>query len=144
MRTRVIAAAVSVLVGSFALAADKAGYALLDKMVAQFDKLSVGSGASGAEITKALNEMMALAEQAKAEKRIDETFFRRYTRVLTVMRLVVIDKTERVLIPLAERELAQFVKDVTGAGVTDETLPFDLAKAIVQEVDDLKRYLDGE
>jgi hypothetical protein len=44
--------------------------------------------------------------------------------------------------PLAERELAAFVKDVTGAEAGDKTLPTDLSKAIVQEVDCLKRCLD--
>jgi hypothetical protein len=146
MRAGVFAVAVSMMVGSSMLAADKAGYALLDKMVAQFDQLAAGSGATGEEISKALNEMMALAKKAQAEKRIDETFYRRYTRVLLVMRLVVIDHKEdpeRILLPLAERELAAFVKDVTGAEADNKTLPTELSKAIVQEVDGLKRYLDA-
>jgi hypothetical protein len=142
MRIKVIAVVVGVLIGSSAFAADKAGYVLLDKTVTQLDQMADASKTTEAEVTKWLNELMALAKQAKAEKRIDETFFRRYTRVLALLRLVAIEDKERILVPYTERELAQFVKDVTGATVTDKALPFEVAKAITKELDDLKRYLD--
>jgi hypothetical protein len=142
MRAGVIAVAVSMLVGSSALAADKAGYVLLDKMVTQFNQMAQGPS-KGPEISKALDEMMALAKKAQAEKRIDETFFRRYTRVLMVMRLVTMDHSQGILVPLAEQQFAAFVKDVTGASGEGKTLVAELAKAIIQELDNLKRYLDA-
>jgi hypothetical protein len=143
MRAGVVAVAVGMLVGTSALAADKAGYVLLDKMVTQLDQMADARKTTAAEATAMLNELMALAKQAKAEERIDETFFRRYTRVLAVLRLVAIEDKERILVPFIERELTQFVKDVTGATVTEKALPFEVAKAITKELDDLKSYLDA-
>jgi hypothetical protein len=143
MRAGVVAVAVSMLVCSSARAADKAGYVLLDKMVTQFDRMAHASPGLGAEISSALDEMMALAKKAQAEKRIDETFFRRYTRVLMVMRLVIMDDPQGILVPLAEQQFSAFVKDTTGASGEGKPAVAELAKAIAQELDNLKSYLDA-
>jgi hypothetical protein len=143
MRTIAAALASSALLANSALAADKAGYVLLDKMVTQFHQLAEASPGKTQQVREALDEMMALARKAQDEKRIDDAFFRRYTRVLMVMRLVIIDDPQRILVPLAEREFASFTKDTTGIEAEGKASVPALATAISAELDNLKTYLDA-
>lgn len=122
-----------------ARAADPAGYVLLDKTVGTFERMA-RQGSSAADLESALAEMMALAKKARAEKRIDEAFFARYTRLIRILRLTTLSDPEGILAPTIEREVTSFVGDVSGQPSSDIG---KLAEAMSVELDSLKNVLDA-
>jgi hypothetical protein len=134
---------VLLLLGGNALAADDAGYVLLEKMATQFQQ--IGPHTAPAHLEAALNEMMASAKRAKAEARIDQEFFDRYVRVVRVVRALTLPDPEGILYPLLEKEIRAFVDDVLGPQATRATgaSPMaEIASAIKKELDSLKLKLD--
>ena len=121
-----------------AAAGDPAGYALLDRFVVQFEQMA-RQGTDGSQLDTALGEMMTAARHARDEKRVDVTFFDRYTRLLRVLKLVTLKDPEGILRPVAEREVGDLVRDVVGERNTDIG---SLASAITRELDNLRRYVD--
>jgi hypothetical protein len=131
--------------GGNALAADDAGYVLLEKLTTQFQQIGPHTGPDGAQLEAALNEMMASAKRAKAEARIDQEFFDRYVRVVRVVRALTLPDPEGILYPLLEKEIRAFVDDVLGPQATRApgTSPMaEIALAIKKELDSLKLKLD--
>lgn len=122
-----------------ARATDPAGYVLLDKTVGTFERMA-RQGSSSADLESALSEMMALAKKARAEKRIDEAFFARYTRLIRILRLTTLNDPEGILAPTIEREVTSFVGDVSGQPSSDIG---KLADAMSVELDSLKNVLDA-
>jgi hypothetical protein len=120
-------------------AGDPAGYALLDKFVVQFEQMA-RQGTNGAPIGAALEDMMSMARRARDEKRVDTAFFDRYTRLLRVFKLVTMKDPEGILHPTVEREVEDLVGEVLGAKTADIT---SLARAMTQELDNLRKSLDG-
>ncbi len=132
------------LAGQSALAAEQAGYVLVDKLVTLFNQMANSPDTSYNQINTAISEMMVTARQAKAEQRIDQQFFDRYSRILRVIKLVIIDDNAEILVPISGPECAAFVRDVTGQKV-EGTGHADLAmtaQAITKELENLKKYLD--
>lgn len=94
---------------------------------------------------------MAELKKARAEKQIDSVFFKRYKRILVILKLTILDTTydtEGILDSLIAKELKEFIVDVTGA---DEQLPPPehrgigaVAGALFEEVLNLYIYLDGK
>jgi len=124
---------------SAAWAVDAAGYALIDKTVATFEKMAHGNSSTG-DLDTALNEMMALARKAREQKQVSEDFYARYTRVVRLLRLTTLSDPEGILTPTIESEISSFVQDVTGKPSMNIG---DLAEAISSELDRLKKSLDG-
>ncbi|RPI23739.1 MAG: hypothetical protein EHM61_19015 [Acidobacteria bacterium] len=122
--------------------ADRAGYVLIDKFVVLFEGIT---SSSGGDVDPGLQEMMAMAKKAKAEGRLTQEFFDRYARLLMVVKLAMIPDRERILAPLADIQFKAFVRDVSGAPVQDTPPSIAaLAKAITQELDNLKKVLDQQ
>jgi hypothetical protein len=130
------------LLGQSALAADQAGYLLIDKLVVLFNQMASSQTASYEQVNTPISEMMVLARQARAEKRIDQQFFDRYARILRIIKLAIIEDNAEILLPISGPECAAFVKDITGQKVEGATNLSALAQAITKELDNLKKYLD--
>ena len=134
----VFAMAVAVAaMGTTVATADPAGYALLDKFVAQFEQ-AARQGSSGTALDPALGEMITLARKARDEQRIDAKFFERYARVIRVFKLATIRDPDQILRPVVEREISEFVRDVSGEKKGDIGA---FAAAIAQEIDSLRASL---
>ena len=124
-------------IGTAAAAADPAGYALLDRFVAQFEQ-AARQGSSATALDPALGEMITLARKARDEQRIDATFFERYARVIRVFKLVTTKDPHQILRPVVEREIREFVRDVSGEEKADIG---SLAAAVAHEIDSLRASL---
>ncbi len=134
---------------STTLAADAAGYALVDKMLVLVEAINTAPP----NVDQELQQMMAMAKKAKAEQRIDQQFFDRYTRLLRVVKLITMPDREHILAPIADKEFSAFVRDVAGTSNSDQNpaKPSEgpptiaaLAKAITQELGGLKKHLDQQ
>jgi hypothetical protein len=124
------------------LASDRAGYVLVDKLVVLFNNMASSPDVSYDQINTPITEMMMLAKKAKAEQRIDQQFFDRYTRILRVIKLVIIEDKAEILKPISGPECASFVKDVTGKAAEGDANLAVTAQAISKELENLKKYLD--
>lgn len=126
-------------------AADKkAGYALLDIYVKALQDIAV-HGTGGAELEALLPTMAVEAKRAKESGEINLVFFTRYTRVLALTALLVKPDKQNLLAPVIDRELTDFLKDVTGEDVATGQGPAaigQIANAIAEELVNLQLYLD--
>jgi hypothetical protein len=127
---------------------DEAAYALLDKLVLSFKDMAE-KGAGGEAVSDALNEMMASAKKAEVQGQIDPVFFRRFKRILIILKLAITADKEGILEPVIEREIEEFVKDIfgeTGADVNKNGKPVigigQIAGAVAEEILNLRIYLD--
>ena len=129
-------------------ATEDKGYVLLNKMVSEFDALAQsGSGGAGV-LNKALNGLMADANEAKAAGQVDDVFFGRFRRILVVLRLAVIDfpdDPEGILDEHILETVNRFIEDVTGqTGNVKERGVGAIARAITEEVVNLHIYLSSK
>jgi hypothetical protein len=123
----------------------KVGYALLDAVAQMFHQMAMkGSGGPG-ELEKGIQKFMADAKKARDQKQLNPVFFRRYTHLLAVMKLVMAPDPGGILSPLIDRELSQFVSNVLGEdwkGIGSRAIG-QVADAIAYEIVDLQMYLDN-
>ena len=127
--------------------ADKAGYILLDKLVDNFMQMAEKGNSVMADMDKAVNNLMADANKAKAQGQIEPVFYKRYTRILMLLRLIKHNDPEGILWPLMEREIFNVVTDVKGEEVTDIKGAKGIvvfADAIAEEILILQLYLDNK
>jgi|Deesub1362B_J571_1020462.scaffolds.fasta_scaffold00671_12 hypothetical protein len=125
-------------------AKEKAGYALLDKLNLGFKEMAEKGTGGWEEVSKFLQGLMVEAKKAKKEELIDPVFYRKYTRLLMILKLFVIPDKEGILTPLIERELSEFVEDVTGEkkeGLTGKSAIGIVASAVAEEILNLYLYL---
>ena len=118
--------------------ADQAGAALLDRLVTQFEQVARG-GSAGPALQTSLGEMMTLARKARDEQQITPVFFERYTRMLRLFKLTTTSDPEQILKPVIEREIREFVKDVSGEKASDIGA---FASAMARELDNLRASLN--
>jgi hypothetical protein len=126
--------------------ADNAGYILLDKLVGNFMQMAEKGSSVMVEIDKAVNNLMAEAKKAKAQGNIEPVFYKRYTRILMLLRLIKHSDPEGILWPIMEREIFDFVGDVKGEEVNDIRGAKGIvvfADAIAEEILNLRLYLDN-
>jgi len=139
--------ALLLLASSWVLPAlDQPASALLDGLVAQFKQMSSSGGGGYAKVDKILQDLMAEAKKAHIAKQVDASFYRRYTRILEIMKLAIIVSDydrEGILSPLVQREINSFVTDVTGieADCKDRGIA-QLADAIGEEIIGLYMTID--
>ncbi|MCJ7525937.1 MAG: hypothetical protein MUP71_12065 [Candidatus Aminicenantes bacterium] len=99
------------------------GKNLLDGLVAQFQQMKK-QGSGGYEVMdKAIQDLMAAAKNARVQKKIELPFFRRYTRILQIIKLAIVTNEydrEGILNSLVQGEIDRFVADVSG--VSDSAL----------------------
>ena len=126
-------------------AADKAGYALLDKIIVFFQDMAE-KGTGGQEVVDPfLQELIAEAKKAKVQAMIDPVFFKRYTRLLMVIKLAIVEDSEGILGPLIKREISRFIEDVWGEEFRFEGKGGigEIAGALAEEILNLRLYLDN-
>jgi hypothetical protein len=114
----------------------------VDKLVLLFNQTANATTVHPDQVSKSLAEMMNLARAAKAEHRIDDQFFERYSRVLRMFKLATTNDDGDILKPMAQQEYAAFIKDVTGKAVEGQPSISALAQAVTQELESLKKSLD--
>jgi len=103
-------------------------------------------GTGGREmVNTTIEKLMAEAKKAKEEGKIDPVFFRRYNRILMVMKLTITEDPEGILSSLIEKEVGGFVEDVCGEKVDIEGKGSigKIAAAITEEIINLHLYLDN-
>jgi len=130
-------------------AEEEAGYALLDSLVTTFKEMAEKRESIFEKSNKEIEELMREAERAKWQNQIDELFFKRYTRILLVLKLVITPIESHIMKPLMFRELNQFIEEVEGE-------KFDLEKtggkeainkfalAVTHELINLRVHLDSK
>jgi hypothetical protein len=131
---------------------ESAGHALLDSLVVAFKELAEMREAVIERTEKALVSMMKEAKKAKAQGQIDAVFFKRFHRILMVIKCVItpVPKDDAgIMKPLYFGAINQFIEDIEGE-------PFDLEKvgeneainkftqAISHELINLRIYLDNK
>lgn len=137
---------------SASAAKDEVGYVLLDKIIIGFQKMA-SEGSGGYEfVDKLLQEAMAEAKVARAQGKIDAPFFRRYTRMLLVAKLAIVNAPydrEGILDEFITREINSYIEDVTGepgllrAEGENKRGIGAIAGAMAEEILNLHIYLDG-
>lgn len=131
---------------------EDAGYALLDSLVVAFKELAEKRESVMEKTNQALGEMMILAKKAKAEGQIDTIFFKRFSRILLVLKLVITPEEKGsggILWSLIVREINQFIEDVEGEEFDIEKAGSNVAidkfsQAVSHEIINLRIYLDNK
>ena len=123
------------------------GKNLLDGLVAQFQNMKKQGSGGYAVMDKAIQDLMATAKNARVQKKIDLPFFRRYTRMLQIIKLAIVTNEydrEGILNSLVQGEIDRFVADVSGAShpasVGRGIGP--VAEALAEEIINLYMVLD--
>lgn len=122
----------------------RAGYAVLDSFVGMFQEMAQ-KGTGGFDVVdKALQKIMADVKKAKAEGKIDKIFYARMTRLLVVVRLAIQPDPEIILGPYIEKEIAEFVREVSGEEmITGNKRGIGaIAMAMAHEIINLRIYLE--
>jgi hypothetical protein len=123
------------------------GKKLLDGLVSQFQQMKK-QGSGGYDVMdKAMQDLMAAAKGARQQKQIDPPFFRRYTRMLQIIKLAIVTNEydrEGILNSLVQEEIDRFVADVSG--VSDPAVSGrgigPVAEALSEEIINLYMILD--
>jgi len=129
------------------LKAEEGGYALLDKFILTFRQMAESGTGGRDKVFPAMDGMMTEAKQAKAQGKIEPVFYHRFTRILRVCKLSIIEDPAGTLAPLIDREIGAFIEDVKGEEVDNASNKNNIglfADAIAEELINLKMYLDGQ
>ena len=131
-------------------AEENAGFALLDAVFVTFKELAEMREPIMEKTDKALSNMMQDAKKARDQSQVDEIFFKRFHRILLVLKIVITpieNDPGDILGPFYFRELNRFIEDVEGikydvkkAGSSEAIETF--SKAISHEIIDLRIYLE--
>jgi hypothetical protein len=127
-------------------ALEKPGVDLLDGLVMQFQQMKERGRGGYTALDKSLQDLMAAAKSSCARKKIDPPFFRRYVRILQIIKLAIVTKDydrEGILNPLVQSEINRFVADVSGVEPDGKDIGIArLADAISNEIINLHLILD--
>ena len=128
-----------------AAAMKKAGYTLLDMYVKSFQEMAARESSSG-ELETNLQAMATEAKKAKEAGEINLVFYAHFARILALTKLIVSPDPGNLLMPVIDREIADFLKDVTGEDVIARTGSVvaigQVANALAEEIINLQIYLD--
>jgi len=128
-----------------AAALQKAGYSLLDMYIKSFQEMAAQG--TGVGLENRLQAMAADAKKAKESGEINLVFYSRYARLLAMTKLLAQPDQGNILIPIIDREVTDFLLDVTG----EEPVAFraggaravgQVANALAEELINLQIYLD--
>lgn len=132
---------------------ESAGYALLDSLVVAFKELAEMRESVIERTNTALGEMAREAQRANAQGQIDTVFFKRFQRILIVIKCVIspIVKDEEgwFLKSLYFGAINKFIEDIEGEPFEIEKSGHSaainkLTQAVSQEIVDLRIYLDNK
>jgi hypothetical protein len=102
-------------------------------------------GTSSGELETNLQAMATEAKKAKEAGEINLVFYAHYARILALTKLIVNPDPGNLLMPVIDREIADFLKDVTGEDViarTGSVAIGQVANALAEELINLQIYLD--
>ena len=123
----------------------KAGLALLDRMVVTFNEFTVcRTDDQMEEVQKALDGMMGDAKKAKAQGQVEAGFYTRYSRILMILKLVTTTDPQAILGEVIMREVIAFILDIKDIEInTDKmgNLIGPLAESITLEISRLREQL---
>jgi hypothetical protein len=118
----------------------QAGYILLNSVVVTFAELSKTGKGEEETIVRELNTWMIQARFAKDQNLIDDVFFKRYKRILAVIRLTIIKAANHAFDHLIVQEINKFdIPQKMKGGVYGLA---SVAGALAKEIQSLKGYLD--
>ena len=130
--------------------ADEAGYTLLESLVVAFSDMALTGKGGFDEVNPMLQRQMVMLKKARSQNQVDALFYRRYHRILEVLKLTIRKKEtdpEGILDDFTHQEIKKFIMDVTGA---DATIPPPehrgigaIAGTIAEEIINLHLYLDS-
>lgn len=92
----------------------KLSLVLLDKLQDIFGKTAALQAMPGKEIPRSLESLMREARNAREASRIEEHFFRRYSRLIRVLKMATMEDPEQILQPVLLKEIGEFVRDILG------------------------------
>ncbi len=114
------------------------GYELLD----QLGNLFMVPYGSAAEMTGRLNELMRKARTAYEQKAIPLPFLTRFQRILSLFRLITLEDPEGLMKATMQAQVDEFVRETIGAEPGSGGKLPHVARAVEEEVVNLKFYLD--
>ncbi len=118
------------------------GYAVLDLYLKTFQEMALHGGKNVWETN--LGGIMAAAVKARSQNDVDQVFYSRFARLMSVTKLTLIPDEDKILQPVCEQEIRHFIKDVMGEDLPPGTKlgVGQVAAALAQEVLSLELYLD--
>ena len=134
-------------------AEENAGYALLDSLLVAFKELAEQREAVMERTNTALGEMAREAQRAETQGQIDSVFFKRFQRILVVIKCVItpIAKDEEgwFVKSLYFEALEKFIEDIEGEPFNIEKSGHNVVinkftQAVSNEIIDLRIYLDNK
>jgi hypothetical protein len=124
----------------------EAGYVLLDRILVLFRDLAMNGSGGRAAVEKGLEEIMTEAVQAKTRSQIDSVYFRRFNRLLAIMKLAFIADAKGILKSHIDRMTLDFVEEISGQapilGKDGSVGLGALAAALADEIANLRIHLD--
>ena len=122
------------------------GLVLLDRILVLFQKIAA-EGTGGREaVLKGLEEIMNEAVQAKTKGQIEPAFFRRFSRLLTIMEINFLRESKSILRIHVNRQTVDFIEDVSGvrpvAGKDGSVGLGDMTMAFADEIVNLRIILE--
>ena len=132
---------------------ESAGYALLDSLILAFKELAEYKEPVIERTNIALVEMARDAQRANAQGQIDTVFFKRFQRILIVIKCVITPVTKDdegwFIKPLYLGAINKFIEDIEGEPFDVEKSEHNVAinkftQAVSHEIVDLRIYLDSK
>jgi len=132
---------------------ENAGYALLDSLLVAFKELAEQKNAVIERTNTALGEMAREAQRAEAQGQIDAVFFKRFQRILMVIKCVITpvakDEEGWFVKSLYFEALEKFIEDIEGEPFNIEKSGHNVVlnkftQAVSHEIIDLRIYLDNK
>ena len=123
------------------VAVSQPGSVLLDRLVGFFKRTGQTTTGDYDAVQPAINELMQMARQSLADRRIDQSFFDRYARMLRLILLASIPDQGEVLQPTTSREFNSFIRDVTGkqSDASGARMLGDVSTAMATEIESLRK-----
>ncbi len=123
------------------------GFVLLDRILVMFQKMAA-SGSGGREaVAKGLEDIFNEAVQAKTRAQIDPVFFRKFNRLLMIMRMNFLADSKGILQDAVNRLTADFVEEIAGVRpALDKDGMVGLgamAGALAEEIVNLRLHLES-
>jgi len=134
-------------------AEENAGYALLDSLLVAFKELAEQREAVMERTNAAIGEMAREAQRAESQGQIDTVFFKRFQRILVVIKCVItpVSKDEEAWFTksLYFEALEKFIEDIEGEPINIEKSGHNViinkfTQAVSNEIIDLRIYLDNK
>ncbi|MBL7084128.1 MAG: hypothetical protein ISS41_10960 [Candidatus Aminicenantes bacterium] len=133
-------------------AEESAGHALLDSLVVTFKELAEQREEVLRKTNEALISMMKEAKKARGQGQIDSVFFKRYHRILMVLKCVIIEvpaEDAGIMKPLYFGAINKFIEDIEGEPSDIEKAGGKAAiakftQAVSHELIELRIYLDNK